>query len=179
MLKIIIDGEGSRIKKEVTTFKNANYEIGMRCNATEGYNKTWVTISKDDNIIVDRVRLDLTTSDRLTGLKGLLIENANNSISYYKREPEKFSQYIKEAEKFISIIQAMDDNGEFKNQFNYTFWLKGEKIWEYTINELQDNSYTETTLKILSGEVKGYGEAIPNCKKEDILVRIKELSYSL
>jgi hypothetical protein len=178
-LKIIIDGEGSRGKKEFNNFKSANYEIALRCDQVQGYNKTWITIELNNKIICNNIRIDLTVKDNLKGIKELLITNAENTISYIKNysmiknENEKLEN-IAECENFIKIIKAMDNDGNFKTQYNYTFWHKGIKIWEYTLDKLQEDKYTETTLKILSGEVEGFGDPIPNCKKEDIIVKIKE-----
>lgn len=183
-LKITIDGEGSRKKVSYNNFKGADYEIALRCDQLEGYNKTWVTIELNNKIICNHVRIDLTVKDKLKGLKELLTTNAENSINYYKnysiiKDEQKKLENIAELEKFIQIIKALDNEGNFKKQYNYSFWLKGAKVWEYTLDKLQEDKYTETTLDILSGEVKGYGSPVPNCKKEDIIVKIKELEIAV
>lgn len=183
-LKITIDGEGFRKKVSYNNFKGANYEIGLRCDQTQGYNKTWITIELNNKIICNHVRIDLTIKDKLKGLKELLTTNAENSINYYKnysmiKDEDKKLECIAELEKFIKIINALDNEGKFKTQYNYTFWHNGAKVWEYTLDELQEDSYTETTLKILSGEVEGYGKPIENCRKEDIIVKIQELNVAV
>lgn len=183
MLKIIIDGEGTREKKELKNFKNANFEIMMRCNQTLGYDKTWVTIIKDDKEIL-KSRLDLTVKHRCKTLKELLIKDIENDIYYCNEciergnDIEKFKDYIEECEKVKTILEFMDNEGNYKTMYNYSFYFKDDKVWEYTLDELQEDKNTETTIKILCGEVHGYGRPIEGAKKEDIKVIIKEVTLN-
>jgi len=181
MFKIIIDGEGSREKREFNNFKDANYEVMMRRNQTIGYDKTWITIIKDNKEIL-KSRLDLTVKDRCKTLKELLIKDIENDIWYCKEclkkgnDIEKFKGYIEECEKVKTILEFMDNEGNYKIMYNYSFYFKGDKVWEYTLDEIQEDKYTETTIKILCGEVQGYGKPIEGARKEDIKVIVKEIT---
>ena len=123
MIKIIIDGEGSREKFIGDNFKNADYEIMARCTAEYGYNKTWVTILKDDKELLNS-RLDLTIKEKFKSLKELLINDIKNDIEYCNNaikknsDVEKFKSYIKECEKVKLILEAMDNKGEIKSIYN-------------------------------------------------------------
>lgn len=192
MLKITIDGEGNREKAICNTLKEASFELSMRSYQTEGYNKTWVILEKDGKEIL-RCRLDLTINDRCKNFKTILFEDIERDLTYCNKQLEilnsksynsaedkkKFEDYIKECEKVKLILEAMDNKGDLKTLYEYSFMHKGKKVWSYRLDELQEDKYTETTMKILSGEVKGCGDPIPNCKKEDIIVLIKELQVSL
>ena len=183
MIKIIIDGEGSREKFIGDNFKNADYEIMARCTAEYGYNKTWVTILKDDKELLNS-RLDLTIKEKFKSLKELLINDIKNDIEYCNNaikknsDVEKFKSYIKECEKVKLILEAMDNKGEIKSIYNYSFYFKGNKVWEYNLEETQEEKYTETTINILCGNVEGYGRPIAGAKKEDIICIIKEIQVS-
>ncbi|MBN1076016.1 hypothetical protein DVV91_16975 [Clostridium botulinum] len=129
MLKIIIDGEGLRIKKELNNFFDADIAINLLCQDKNGcYNKTWIDVIKDNKYVCKHIRLDLTFFDKLKGLKKLLIEDAYFTIKDFQEELQEIEKInnvkwdkrkniliekIEECENFIKIIKSMDNEGNY------------------------------------------------------------------
>jgi hypothetical protein len=125
MFKIIIDD--GLTKKEKNNFFDTNIEINLLCQDKDGcYNKVWIDIVKDNKYICNHIRLDLTFSDKLKGLKKLLIEDAEISIKDCKEELQDIEKVntnkydkrknillekVAEHSEFIRIIKLMDNEG--------------------------------------------------------------------
>lgn len=117
--KIIIDGEGKREKAEFDNFKDAELELALRSDINYGYNKTWITIIKN-NKELNRERIDLNSKTDLTkGLKEILINEIDNDIKYcnlYIKDIEEMQRYIEECNKVKNILINMDDYGNLQTK---------------------------------------------------------------
>jgi hypothetical protein len=170
MLEIIIDGEGMYGKSVCNTWKDADSCFEKRVwearDITQGYNKTWVTVSFD-KIPICHLRFDLCAKEQTSPfMRKALIDHLGDLEAYYKRKDDLDNALI--TRKVSRVIKALQDDG-IAPLHCYCFCYQDKQIREYECIEPIPEDQILTIRKNLAGLNHGFGEPF-NVPLDDIRV---------